>query len=268
MSVPQPQIRAEIPDHDPRQLHLVIDNPTARNGLTAESAAELGGLIAKASEDPSVRVIVLRGAGDHFCSGADLRSSGGFLKDGPDSVRKRLKDGFHIASRALFACPKPTLAVIRGACVGFGFDFAISADLRLAAEDATFGQVFTKIGLVPDGGSSYSLPRLVGMGKAMELMMFGERFDGREAARLGLVNRAVPGAELDALATDWAARLAVGPPVAYRTAKANLHAAAGGTFDDALVREQEGQVVCALSKDALIGVQAFFLKSKPKFEGK
>jgi len=262
-------IRTEVPAADPRQLHVIIDNPDARNGLTYEAAGELARAITGGVDAPAIRCIVLRGAGQHFCSGADLKASAGLLKSGADGLRKGLAEGFHAAVKALFECPKPTLAVIRGAAVGFGFDLSLAADLRLAAHESTFGQVFTKIALVPDGGSSFTLPRLVGLGKAMELMLLADRFDGREAERLGLVNRAVPDGELDLLAAEWATRLADGPPLAFRLGKANLRAgAAGGNMADALHREQEAQAQCATSKDALIGVQAFFLKQPPKFEGR
>ena len=139
----------------------------------------------------------------------------------------------------------------------------------LAATNATFGQVFSRIGLVPDGGSSFVLPRLVGLGRALELFYLGEKFDGARAADIGLVNRAVAAEELDALAAEWSRRLASGPPIAYRLGKANLRAgAAGGDLAAALEREVDAQAVCLRSKDALIGVQAFFMKQDPKFEGK
>jgi len=264
-----PAIRIEVPADDPRQLHVIIDNPTARNALTHVIAAELAAAVNRGAEDPAVRCIVLRGAGDHFCAGADLRSVGSVLATGPDALRRGLTEGYHAALRAVFECPKPTLAVIRGACVGIGFDLALAADLRVAAEDANFGQVFTKIGLVPDGGSSFTLPRLVGLGKAMEMMLLADRFDGREALQLGLVNRAVPAVDLAELAGDWARRLASGPPMAFRLGKANLRAGAGGgTMADALHREAEAQVVCAFTKDAALAIQAFFMKQTPKFEGR
>lgn len=264
-----PLVRSEVPASDPRQLHVVIDNPSARNGLTHESAAELARIVERATADPAVRCIVLRGAGDHFCSGADLRGSMTMVSGGPDAMRRGLSEGFHLALRTIFECPKPTLAVIRGACVGFGFDLALAVDLRVSADEASFGQVFTKIGLVPDGGSSFTLPRLVGLGKAMEIMLLADRFGGAEAARIGLVNRSVPGPELDALAEEWARRLADGPPIAYRLGKANLRAgAAGGDLAAALHREQEAQVQCAASKDAITAVRAFFMKQPPVFEGK
>jgi len=268
MSTPGPVIRLEIPADDPRQAHLVIDNPSARNGLTAQSSADMAAQLDKVSADPAIRAVVVRGAGQHFCSGADLRSAGAALGD-DDKVRAYLRDGFHKLVKVLWDCPKPTLAVIRGACVGFGFDLALAADLRIAARDATFGQVFTRIGLVPDGGSSFALTRLVGLGKAMELMLLAERFDGEEAHRIGLLNRVVDPDALDALAADWARRLASGPPIAFRLGKQNLRAGAGaGTIHDGLQREADAQLQCLRSRDAMVGVQAFFLKQEPKFEGR
>lgn len=264
-----PLIRTEIPADDPRQWHVIIDNPTARNALTHASAGELAKAVQQGVDDPAVRCIVIRGAGEHFCSGADLRSVGAVLATGPEGLRKGLSEGYHAALRAVFECPKPTLAVIRGAAVGFGFDLALAADLRVCAHESNFGQVFTKIGLVPDGGSSFTLPRLVGLGKAMEMMLLAERFDGHEALRLGLVNRSVPVDELQGLAEDWAKRLSSGPPIAFKLGKANLRAGAGGgTMAEALHREAEAQLVCAFTKDAAIATQAFFLKQPPRFEGK
>lgn len=247
---------------------LTIDNPETRNGLTTEMASAIADRVTQASEDGAVRVLVLRGAGAHFCSGADLKEGSKLFRAGPEVMRGHVEE-FHRAIRALAACPNPVLAVIRGACAGFGFDIAMVCDLRVAASDQTkFGQVFTRIGLVPDGGSSYTLPRLVGEARAMELMLLAETFDGARAAELGLVNRAVPDAELDALVAAWTAKLAAGPPLAYRHAKRNLQlGAAGGTLDEALDRELESQLVCLQSGDMWRGVQAFFAKKPPEFQG-
>jgi 2-(1,2-epoxy-1,2-dihydrophenyl)acetyl-CoA isomerase len=263
-----PLVRCERSADDDRIAVVVIDNPTARNGLTSASAAELGRLIREADEDPGVRAIVLTGAGDHFCSGADLRHGASIMKDGEAGIRRHLSEGFHVAVRALAGASKPTLAVIRGACVGFGFDLALAADLRICATDAMFAQVFSKIGLVPDGGSSFHLSRLVGLGKAMEIFLLGDRLSGEEAAAAGLVNRAVPKNGLDALAADWAGRLASGPPIAFRLGKQNIRAgAADSTLHAALAREEDAQVTCLQSRDAWTAVQAFFLKQKPEFKG-
>jgi len=260
-----PTIRVE---RDGRVATLIIDNPTARNGLTNEVARVGGEALRELSGNTDVRVFVLRGAGEHFCSGADLRSGAEVIQADREGKRAYLREGMHVLIEAIHDAPQPVLAVIRGACVGFGFDLAMACDLRLSAADAKFGQVFTRIGLHPDGGSSFTLPRLVGLGRAMELMLLAETFDGTQAAEWGLVNRAVPEDELDTLAADWTERLASGPPIAYRHGKRNLLAgAAGGTLREALEREAETQIECLESQDAARGVGAFFQRTKPEFEG-
>lgn len=255
-------------EHDGRIARFVIDNPTARNGLTPEAAARLGARIRAVGSDPSVRAIVIRGAGAHFCSGADLKAAAGVVQSSAAEKRAHVRERFHAAIEAIAEVPQPVLAVVRGACVGFGFDLAMACDLRLAATNAKFAQVFTRIGLVPDGGSSFSLPRLVGYARAMELALLAEDLHGARAEALGLVNRAVDEAELEALAADWTERLASGPPIAFRLAKQNLRlGAAGGTLAEALDREADAQVACLESGDAMRGVAAFFQKVKPAFEG-
>jgi len=263
-----PILRVDRGDSSDPVATLVIDNPTARNGLTAEACREGAAALASIAEDPAVRAVVVTGAGAHFCSGADLRTGVTMLRGTDDAIEAHVRAGFHTLIEAIWRCPKPTLAVIRGACVGFGFDLALACDLRLAADDASLGQVFTRIGLVPDGGSSFILPRLVGLGRAMELMLFAKRFDGATAASYGLVNRSVPSDELGALAEAWSTRLAAGPPIAYLLGKANLRAgAAGGTLEDALDREAAAQVRCIRSKDMGRGLKAFFTKTEPDFRG-
>ena len=246
---------------------VIFDNPRARNGLTGRSAALVAELIRKADADPAVRVIIITGAGQHFCSGADLREGPKELAGGAEAIRRHVSEHFHGLVRAIAECETPNMAVIRGACVGFGFDLMLHCDLRLCATTSKFGQVFKRIGLVPDGGSSYMLPRVIGLGRAMELMLLAETFDGARALELGLVNRCIPDSELDALAEDWAQRLAQGPPIAYRLGRRNLRLSGQGGLEQALEREVESQVTCLTSKDMLRGVQAFFGKKTPQFKG-
>ncbi len=253
--------------HEGPVARLVIDNPATRNGLTHEAADALRGHLEVAAGDPAVRTIVLTGAGGHFCSGADLGAAAQIFQLSDEQAEALIRDRMHPVVAALAECPKPTVAVLRGACVGIGLSLALACDLRVAAEDASLGLVFTRIGLHPDGGSSYLLPRLVGTGKALELMLLGDRIDGTEAARIGLVNRAVPADELDAAAGAWIHRLAAGPPIAYRLLKANVRFAAEATLQQALDREAHTQIGCIRSGDALRGVTAFFAKEAPVFKG-
>ena len=247
---------------------IILDNPTTRNGLSHVMVDQMTAHIKSAEADPDIRVIVLRGEGDHFCSGADLTDAASMVGLTEDQIYAHIHDHMHAVVEALDTCTKPTLAVIRGACVGIGFSIALACDLRLANKGAKLGLVFARIGLHPDGGSSYLLPRYVGIGKAMEMMLLAETFDGDEAYRLSIVNRAVPDTELDAVAGDWIRRLSLGPPIAYRLVKSNLRAGAGGgTLKETLDREARTQVQCITSQDAMRGVQAFFSKSQPEFVG-
>ena len=249
--------------------HLVIDNPATRNGLTADMSDLLVAHLQAAVADDAIRCIVVRGAGEHFCSGADLTAAASLMMGAPDDAAvEHHIHRMHAVVSGLASCPKPTIAVIRGACVGIGLSFAMACDLRVAAVESKFGLVFTRIGLHPDGGSSYLLPRLVGLARAMELALLAETFNGEVAAEMGLVNRALPAAELDAFAMRWIEHLAAGPPIAYRLLKSNIHqGAAGGSLQETLDREANTQVRCLKSGDVMRGVQAFFSKSTPVFEG-
>lgn len=247
--------------------HVVLDNGAARNALTLDMCAAITAFIGNANEDSAVRAIVLEGQGDHFCAGADLRAFSSLMGASDEDLRGYFRDGFHGLIRAIHQSGKPILAVIRGSCVGFGFDMALACDLRLASEDAHFAQVFGRIGLVPDGGSSHTLPQLVGLARAMEIMLLAESFDGTEAARLGVVNRALPPANLGTCVVDWATKLSEGPPIAMRLGRHNLRLGQTGTIEDALGREQEAQITCLRSNDMMRGVQAFFQKKSPEFKG-
>ena len=247
--------------------HVVVDNATARNALTLEMCGVIASSFSLANDDPEVRAVILEGQGEHFCSGADLRAFSSLMGASDEDLRGYFSDGFHAIIRAIDRCTKPVVAVIRGACVGFGFDMALACDLRLASESAQFGQVFGRIGLVPDGGSSYHLPKLIGLARAKELMLLTESFDGVRAEAYGIVNRCMPEANLDSLVSEWATKLGEGAPIAMKLGLANLDAGFHGSLEDALIREQEAQLVCLRSNDMMRGVQAFFQKKKPEFAG-
>ncbi len=242
-----------------------IARPQSRNGLTPQVCEEIAAAIDEAGADPEVRALVLASDQGHFCSGADLMAAMQVL--GERSHESIVRDSFHALIRSVTHVELPVLASIRGGCVGFGFDLALACDLRIASEQSKLGAVFTRLGLVPDGGSSFTLSRLVGLGRAMEIVLLAETFDGRRAAELGIVNRVYPDDELDAATDELAARLAAGPPLAYRHAKRNFREGTSGTLEEALEREVKAQVECLASQDVMEGVQAFFQKRKPVFRG-
>jgi 2-(1,2-epoxy-1,2-dihydrophenyl)acetyl-CoA isomerase len=164
--------------------------------------------------------------------------------------------------------PKPVIAAVDGAAVGFGCDLALACDMRIVSSEAYFQEKFVKIGLMPDGGGTFWLPRLVGMARAMEMMLTGEPVPAARALEMGLVNRVVPQASLRDEALSLARSLAKGPPLAFAEMKAAVRASFGGTIDQALEREKTGQLKCLLSGDCMEGVMAWMERREAKFTGK
>lgn len=243
-----------------------LNRPETRNALLPSTTVRYAEAIEAGAADPSVRVIVITGTGAAFCAGADLVA-------GIEEAQKRpyaevIREGFHRLIRAVVSAPKPVVASIRGPAVGFGFDLALAADLRIASRASSYGAVFSKIGLVPDGGSSFTLSRLVGLGRAMELVLLGDTFDAARADALGLLYRVVDDAALESETGTLTDRLAAGPPMAYRLAKRNLISGLTSELRDAFDAEIEAQVKCLASADMMEGVQAFLQKRKPNFVGR
>ena len=242
---------------------VTINRPKSRNALTLPLVDELAAAIESLYDRDDVNVLVLTGAGGSFCAGADLMANAAAIQGGvgiQGSVTR-----FHRLLRAFWNYPRPTIAAVAGDAVGFGMDLALAADMRLAADTVRFRQGFSKIALVPDGGSSLTLQRLVGTAKAYELMYFSEKVEAEEALRIGLVNRVVPADELAATAAEWAGRLAKGPAKALRLAKANMRASIGAPMEDALHHEFTGQVDCFSGPDPMNGVMAWMNKAEPSF---
>ncbi len=242
---------------------LTMNRPETRNALDPELLAALAAGLHEVAADSNVRAVVLAGAGDAFCSGADLKGALADLAAGAD-LGPRI-GAFHALIRAIVQAPKPFIAAVRGPAVGFGADLALACDLRVLSEDAYLQEKFVAIGLMPDGGGSFWLPRLVGVGRALELLLLGSRVDAAQALSYGLANRVA----LDELgeARALAAQLAEGPPLALAAIKAAVRAAADGGIDAALEREKRGQTALLASKDFREGVAAWSAKRAPKFQG-
>ena len=244
---------------------ITIDRPASKNGITPDVAARLCAAITDAPA--AIRALVLAGAHGAFCSGLDLKDAmQRGVTSGPD-LEKQMRAHFHGAIRALVDSPRPTIAAVDGPAVGFGCDLALACDLRVVSERAVFGEVFVKRGLMPDGGGTFWLPRLVGLGRALELAYTGELVDAVRAERIGLANRIVASAELAAHVAELAARLAEGPPLALRAIKRAMHGSLDGSLDDALDREATGQMQLLASRDFAEGVAAFLTKRPPRFKG-
>jgi enoyl-CoA hydratase/carnithine racemase len=244
---------------------IELDRPTTRNGLTVEVNRRI--IHALEGSAGLARVVVLTGAGGSFCSGLDLKDA---MKHGPrppEEMEAGLREHFHGLIRAVRAVPVPTIAVVDGAAAGFGCDLALACDLRLLSDRARFGEIFVKRGLMPDGGSSWTLPRIVGLGRALELLYTGDMVDADTALRIGLGNRLWPHGEIRERAWELARQLAKGPPLVHKLVKQAVYASQESTLDEALDREARGQVQCLQSRDFLEGVAAFLSKRDPNFSG-
>jgi 2-(1,2-epoxy-1,2-dihydrophenyl)acetyl-CoA isomerase len=220
-------------------------------------------VVAETARDES-RVVIITGAADAFCAGADLVAS----QPGGDNVEEFLRRIVTPTITGLREMPKPVIARVHGVAVGIGCNYALAADIRIASTAARFGQVFSKIGLIPDGGSTYFLPRMIGYPQAFELMVTGEIFDAQKALALGIVNRVVPFEELDAVVDEWAARLLAGPTLAIAGIKRALSYGETHTLAEALDCEASTQKACHQSRDFAEGVAAFREKRKAVFEGR
>jgi 2-(1,2-epoxy-1,2-dihydrophenyl)acetyl-CoA isomerase len=245
---------------------VIINRPAARNALTREVLATLREAIDAASADPAIRCVILGGAGGHFCAGADLRQN--MLEDPQFTDHLEVyMDAFHGLIKGIVRCSKPTIAMMDGASVGFGADLALSCDLRVASTRAFAQEKFVSVGLMPDGGGTFWLPRLVGTAKAMQMILLAERIDGPELHRLGVVAQVVDAAILKEAALEMARRIEAGPPLAFAAIKRALYASQG-SIDDALRREREEQLRLLRSADVMEGVTAWMQKRPPRFEGK
>jgi 2-(1,2-epoxy-1,2-dihydrophenyl)acetyl-CoA isomerase len=244
---------------------ITLNRPETKNALTVSVNAAVRAAI-ESAQGAGVRVIALTGAGGAFCSGLDLKVAAAEGLD-PSTVEGRMRTHFQGLIRAIRTCPLPVVAVVDGAAAGFGCDLALACDLRLCSDRARFGEIFVKRGLMPDGGATWTLPRLIGLGRALELMFTGEMVDAAEAKAIGLANRVFPAAHLEAAAGDFLESLAGGPPLVHRAVKASVYGALASSFDAALEAELHGQLQLLGSRDFMEGVAAFLEKRPPGFLG-
>lgn len=242
---------------------ITFNRPARRNALDDETLRLLADAMREVAEDDS-RVVVLTGAGDSFCSGADLTSLRATEIANFD-VTKNLRETTNSIVLAMRALPKPIIARVHGHAVGAGANFALACDIIIASEQANFGQLFIKIGLMPDGGGTYFLPRTIGYAKAFELMATGEIIRANEALSLGMINRVVAFEQLDATVDAFAARLAQSPAVALANIKAGLNHNERALLAAALDFEAVHQADCFHSPDFIEGVTAFIEKRAPIF---
>ena len=243
---------------------ITINRPERRNALNAAVRAEVVQALDQLRDDDAVRVVMFTGAGEKaFVAGADITE---FVERTPLEQRAAM------TGRRIFdeiaAFPKPTIAVINGFALGGGCELALACDIRIAADTARLGQPEIHLGLIPGGGGTQRLPRLVGTGQAMRLILSGELIDAAEAQRIGLVDVVYPAGELQSRAAEFAHGVAAKSPVAIRMAKAAIRAAAEMPLAAGLAYETELFVTCFASNDRREGVDAFLTKRSPEFRGR
>jgi 2-(1,2-epoxy-1,2-dihydrophenyl)acetyl-CoA isomerase len=242
---------------------ITFNNPARRNSVDFETMRRLTETIKESFEDET-RVIIITGAGDSFCAGADLQAGLSGARDVTTDLREVINPGV-LAMRGL---PKPIIARVHGHAAGIGCNYALAADIIVASDQAFFSQAFIKIGLMPDGGGTYFLPRLVGYNKAFELMTLGDQIPAGQAFEMGMINRVVPAGELDATVDAMAERLASAPAIALAKIKAGLANGLQSDLASALEFEAAGQGECFRSADFIEGVAAFLQKRKAVFTRK
>ena len=243
---------------------LTLDRPDARNALDAALKGELLDAVRMADHDPAVRVVVLTGAGAAFCAGQDLREA--TSPDAPN-LSTVLRETYNPLILAMRRLDKPIVAAVNGVAAGAGVALALACDLRIAADSASFVLAFGRIGLVPDSGTTWFLPRLVGAARAAELALVGDPLSAADAERWGLVNRVVPAEALAAEARAVATRLAAGAPHAMALAKRLLNGAFAAGLEDQLEAEADAQGIAGRTADHREGVAAFLDKRPPRFTG-
>jgi 2-(1,2-epoxy-1,2-dihydrophenyl)acetyl-CoA isomerase len=243
---------------------ITLNRPDVLNAFDARLGEELLAALTAAEGEAEARCVVLTGAGRAFCSGADLRGH----SPGETSLGALLRSRYNRIIMRLRTMEKPVIAAVNGIAAGAGCNLALAADLRVASDRASLIEVFTRVGLIPDSGGTWLLPRFVGIGRALEMMFFAEPVDAAAAERLGLVNRVVPHDELMPRTLEWAARLAKGPTRAYGLIKRGVDRALALDLRGALDYEAFLQEIAGRSEDHREGVAAFLEKRAPSYAGR
>ncbi|MEV7679634.1 enoyl-CoA hydratase-related protein [Streptomyces sp. NPDC088341] len=252
---------------------ITINRPEAMNALNVEAKVALRDTLRAAADDSGVRAVLLTASGDRaFCVGQDLKEHTALLEadreTGSGDTMSTVREHYNPILRAITEMPKPVVAGINGVAAGAGLGFALAADHRLAADTATFNTSFAGVALTADSGVSWTLPRLIGRGRATDLLLFPRSVKAPEAYELGLVDRLVPAADLPAEAAATARALASGPTSAYAALKESLAYGAAHPLAATLEKEDELQSRAGASEDHTIAVRAFLAKEKPRYVGR
>ncbi|WP_422771947.1 enoyl-CoA hydratase-related protein [Plantactinospora sp. WMMC1484] len=255
-------------DRSDSVVTLTLNRPAAMNALDVPLKEALRDTLAQLEHDRSCRAVVLAGAGAAFCAGQDLREHAQTLAAGGTDPLGTVRTHYNPIASRLASLPKPVVAAVRGMAAGAGAGLAFLADFRIGGPGTSFLLAFARVGLAGDTGASWSLPRLVGHAKAVELLMLAEPVAAEEAYRLGLLTRMVDDDQVLETAQELAARLAAGPTVAYGAIKRQLSVGDAGTLSEALAAEAQAQTICGATADHRAATAAFVAKRPPTFEGR
>jgi len=259
--VPDVGVRLDVAD---AVATITLDRPDALNALTIAMKEALARMFADLAADGTVRAVILTGAGRAFCAGQDLRER---LQPGATPIGEEVRLRYNPIARAMRGLPQPIVGAINGVAAGAGASLAFACDLRIAAESASFVLAFGRIGLVPDTGATWTLPRLVGLAKASEMALLNDPLSAAEAERAGLVSKVVAADALMDETRAIAARLAAGAPAALAETKRLLTAGLSGNLETALAAEAEAQARLGHAHDHAEGMAAFIEKRPPRFTG-
>ena len=246
---------------------ITLNRPDKLNAFIGHMRRDLAEALEHAGSDRNTRVVIITGAGRAFCAGGDIAFMAELMQRRDSEEFSRILGAGRRVILAIRQMTKPVIAAINGPASGAGCNLALACDLRIAADTATFSQSFAKVGLHPDWGGTYFLPRLVTPNKACELFFLGESIDANEAARLGIVNKVVPPEELESASMELAQRLRAAPPIALAAAKHAVYMSQAAELDEMLRYETEAQLRCFESDDGHEGIHAFLEKREPKFTG-
>lgn len=248
---------------------ITLNRPDKLNAFNDELSFQLIDALKEAEKDPTVRAVVITGAGRGFCSGQDLQNRKfSEANQGRPSLSDSIKRRYNPMVIRIRKMEKPVIAAVNGVAAGAGSSLALACDLRVVAENASFVQSFTKVGLVPDSGATFILPRLIGATKALELMLSAEKLEAKQAQELGIVNKLVPQDKALEEALSWAKQLAKGPTKAFGLTKRAVNAAIFPDLEERLDYEAYMQEIAGRSEDFQEGVNAFLEKRQPAYKGK
>lgn len=245
---------------------VTLNRPESLNAFNDQMIADTTAAFKEAGKDREVRCIVLTGSGRAFSSGQDLKDV--LKREGNFSIGDHLRHGYNNLVARIAGIEKPVIAAVNGVAAGAGCGVALVTDIRIASHEASFILSFSRVGLIPDSGSTWALPRLVGYARAFEMAVTADRIPAEKALAWGLVNQVAPAEQLEEIVAAWSQALADGPTLAYGLTKRAMHKASGMSLDEALAYEAYLQEIAGGSDDSKEGVRAFVEKREPKFTGR